>query len=519
MIKTFFFILIISFEIIFTDDAPDFTELVFDENFESDELDQLKWDIDLGENEDYWKKEEFQYYRRSKENIFIENNQLHIRALGEKFGNYSYTSARISTKYSFHFSYGRLETKMKLPKKKGINSIFNLIGGNIDEVLWPKCGQMNLVEARNDENTIINSLYWEDSENKMKCEYKEETNLENINDFHIYSLTWTKEAISMSIDGDERFRIYLNENLKSDAFQKPFYLLLKLSVMDETTEIDNFDFPLEMVIDYIKIYHSNEYKCENKYLKSLVFYDDFNGEELDSKKWTYTLGNENQGWGTYQRQYYTNRTTNLYLEDSKLHIKAVKEPYKTYSYTSASISTNMNFTYGRIQANISFPMASGFGPELLLLGLYKDKKEPECGELDALVGVYNTTDSTTIVSGSTWGKAVSQKYYKKAEYDIQKFNEYNIIWDINYISVYAEDLELFRMKINSHEFEAFHNPHYINLNMLVGGYTVGPINGSAFPLEMITDYIKVYHYDIKRPEFNGGWYINSLALLILILIF
>ena len=298
---------------------------------------------------------------------------------------------------------------MKLPKKKGINSIFNLIGGNIEEVLWPKCGQMNLVEARNGENTIINSLYWEDSGNKIECQYKEETNLENINDFHIYSLTWTKEAIAMSIDGDERLRVYLNEDLKSDAFQKPFYLLLKLSVVDETTEIGNLDFPLEMVIDYIKIYQSHEYKCDNKHLKSLVFYDDFDEEELDSKKWTYTLGNENQGWGTYQRQYYTNRTTNLYLEDSNLHIKAVKEPYKTYSYTSASISSNTNFTYGRIQANISFPMASGFGPELLLLRLYKDKKWPECGEFDALVGVYNTTDSTTIVSGSTWGKTDSQK--------------------------------------------------------------------------------------------------------------
>ena len=41
MIKTFCFILLISFEIILTDDAPDFTELVFDENFESDELDPL----------------------------------------------------------------------------------------------------------------------------------------------------------------------------------------------------------------------------------------------------------------------------------------------------------------------------------------------------------------------------------------------------------------------------------------------------------------------------------------------
>ena len=111
--------------------------------------------------------------------------------------------------------------------------------------------------------------------------------------------------------------------------------------------------------------------------------------------------------------------------------------------------------------------------------------------------------------------------------------------------------------------------------MLVGGYTVGRINGSAFPLEMIVEYIKVYHYDIKRnlsqellnrptneeilkskdenisenesvyylnqksniedinsslndkmnireknsPELNGGSHINRLALLIFILIF
>ena len=72
--------------------------------------------------------------------------------------------------------------------------------------------------------------------------------------------------------------------------EKPFYLLLDLAVGGNWPgfEIDQNAFPLEMIIDYIKIYQNQE--NFNYFQKKLVFYDDFDGEKLDRSKWDYDLG-------------------------------------------------------------------------------------------------------------------------------------------------------------------------------------------------------------------------------------
>ena len=62
--------------------------LIFEEKFEGEELDPLKWNYELGEGENAWKGHQLQYYRKNKENIFIKDNQLHNRAKKENFGNF-----------------------------------------------------------------------------------------------------------------------------------------------------------------------------------------------------------------------------------------------------------------------------------------------------------------------------------------------------------------------------------------------------------------------------------------------
>ena len=102
----------------------------------------------------------------------------------------------------------------------------------------------------------------------------------------------------MNIDEIESFKMEF-KNIKTQAFHKPFYLLLNLAVDGNWPgfNIDNTFFPLEMIIDYIKIYQ----KIENyKYLeKLLIFYDDFIGGELDRTRWAYDIGVGENRWGIY----------------------------------------------------------------------------------------------------------------------------------------------------------------------------------------------------------------------------
>ena len=67
----------------------------------------------------------------------------------------------------------------------------------------------------------------------------------------------------------------------------------------------------------------------------LVWHDEFEGDAIDPAKWDFDLGNgfydyKNHawvaGWGNEELQYYTHEPENVVVQDSCLHIRAVKAP-------------------------------------------------------------------------------------------------------------------------------------------------------------------------------------------------
>ncbi len=80
----------------------------------------------------------------------------------------------------------------------------------------------------------------------------------------------------------------------------------------------------------------------------LVWADEFDGKEIDRKKWDFDLGNgffnyeANTwigGWGNGELQYYTREPDNAFIKDGMLHISAVKESHDGFGYTSAKLKT------------------------------------------------------------------------------------------------------------------------------------------------------------------------------------
>jgi len=504
---------------------PNYDKLIFEENFDKSTLNLSKWEFDLGNGKNGWGNNEYQYYRKNDDNIYIDNNQLHIKAKIENYGEKSYTSAKITTKHTFQFTYGYIEARIKLPIGKGIWPAFWMLGANIDNNEWPKCGEIDIVEAVNTEQKIYNTLHWFNEETKIYNTYGTNKDVEKREEFDIYGVKWTENEVLMYIDDIETYRIDLTQ-MKTEAFNKPFYLLLNLAVGGNWPgfDIDNTVFPLEMVIDYIKIYQEEE---NFKYLqKHLIFNDEFNEDNLDRTKWDYSIGTGTNGWGTFQKQFYTDRKDNVFQSNSNLYIRAKEESYKGSSYTSGKIHTkyHMNFTYGIIETKIRFPSVSGISPGLWLSGIFNNNIWPKCGEIDALVGKDKNNE---IHSGCTWDDNAA--YYETTKLDITKFNEYTIIWDKKYITIYVDDLEIYKIDISPDNLIAFHYPFYINLNVLVGGNTVDyDVDKSSLPAEMIVDYIKVYQYELNNTINNNiiddtsNNYIkiklNAFTMLLLILI-
>ena len=71
---------------------------------------------------------------------------MKITAKREDFQGKLYTSARINTQDKFEFTYGRVEMKAKLPNWEGMWPAFWMLGANIDDISWPNCGELDILE-------------------------------------------------------------------------------------------------------------------------------------------------------------------------------------------------------------------------------------------------------------------------------------------------------------------------------------------------------------------------------------
>lgn len=56
------------------------------------------------------------------------------------------TSARLITKRHFVLQYGRIEARIKVPGGLGTWPAFWMLGSSIDEVGWPACGEIDVME-------------------------------------------------------------------------------------------------------------------------------------------------------------------------------------------------------------------------------------------------------------------------------------------------------------------------------------------------------------------------------------
>ena len=80
----------------------------------------------------------------------------------------------------------------------------------------------------------------------------------------------------------------------------------------------------------------------------LVWNDEFDGPDIDKTKWDFDRGNGFQtpdskqyvsGWGNDELEFYTNRPENAFIKDGMLHLRAIKESYKGFQYTSARLNS------------------------------------------------------------------------------------------------------------------------------------------------------------------------------------
>lgn len=252
----------------------------------------------------------------------------------------------------------------------------------------------------------------------------------------------------------------------------------------------------------------------------LVWCDEFNTDgRLDDASWNYERG------FTRNRELQWYQPDNAYCFGGHLIIEArpEKRPNPMYEEgskdwrrsrefiecTSSSVTTSKKheFLYGRFEVRARIPVAKGAWPAIWTLG--NNLPWPSCGEID-IMEFYRIDGVPHILANAAWGterrstakwdtQTVPFSHFLEQNPDwASEFHIWRMDWDEEAIRLYLDD-ELLNETLLSETINGspdksnpFKQPHYILLNLAVGGNNGGPDEADAYPMRYEIDYVRVY---------------------------
>lgn len=228
----------------------------------SDELDKpgrpdpKHWKFEKG----FLRNDEKQFYTDRPENARVENGKLIIEALKDNYQGHEITSASLTTEGLASWTYGKIEARAKLPKGRGTWPAIWMLGMNIGEVGWPKCGEIDIMENVGYDPDRIHFNIHTEAYNHVKGTNKG-ANIEVKNpfdDFHTYGVEWTPTQIKFFCDGKSTFKFAKeSDNVDVWPYAKPEYLILNLAIgggWGGQKGVDDAIFPARYEIDYVHVY-------------------------------------------------------------------------------------------------------------------------------------------------------------------------------------------------------------------------------------------------------------------------
>jgi Glycosyl hydrolases family 16 len=124
-------------------------------------VDPASWQPQVGGNG--WGNQELQCYTDSSDNARLDgagNLQIVVRRSDPwlrdtRFGGCAYTSARLVSKDRVSLTYGLVQARIRLPRGRGLWPAFWMLGQNLDQVGWPQCGEIDVMENFGKDPTVV----------------------------------------------------------------------------------------------------------------------------------------------------------------------------------------------------------------------------------------------------------------------------------------------------------------------------------------------------------------------------
>jgi beta-glucanase (GH16 family) len=235
-------------------------QLVWSDEFNYSGLpDSKKWGYDIGGGG--WGNQELQYYTKEHiQNARVENGTLVVTARRETIGQKNYSSARLITRKTGGWLYGKIEIAAKLPTGKGSWPAIWMLPVDNEYGKWPGSGEIDIMEnVGYDPFRIHVSVHTEIYNHLIGTNKGASVTLNHPHtSFNVYSVEWNEDRIDFFVNKRKVFT-FINEGIgyKAWPFDKTFYLILNIAVgggWGGRQGIDESIFPQEMVIDYVRVY-------------------------------------------------------------------------------------------------------------------------------------------------------------------------------------------------------------------------------------------------------------------------
>jgi beta-glucanase (GH16 family) len=179
-------------------------------------------------------------------------------------------------------------------------------------------------------------------------------------------------------------------------------------------------------------------------------------------------------------------------------------------YTSAALTTRgtHEWLYGRFEMRGRIDIRPGLWPAFWTLG--SERGWPGCGEID-IMEYY----SDTLLANAAWLGRRGRPRWDDVKLPIanfggdrwaREFHLWRMDWDRDWIRIYVDNRLLneidLKTTINAgrRPENPFHEPHYILLNLAIGGTRGGDPWETEFPARFEVDYMRVY----EKEQYNSG---------------
>jgi len=230
-------------------------------------------------------------------------------------------------------------------------------------------------------------------------------------------------------------------------------------------------------------------------------FDDERGDgSLNESRWVLT--HSGSGNGNNEKQFYTTRPDNLFIEDGVLRIIGKRERFDGKDFTSGKITTRLKGDFGpgtRVEVRAKLPLGVGTWPAIWMMPTDSNYGGwPKSGEIDIMEAlgrkhghVFGTihTGAYNHMKGTHKGKS----FYT----DFSEWHTYALNWEADKLTWYT-DGNLYNTFAPDNIYDSakwpFNRRFYLILNLALGGNLGGHINFWEDQV-MEIDYVRVFCLD------------------------